>query len=74
MMGPALREFMKDDLEASEAKGRKEGREEGREEGIRMFVDMCKGFGVSSTDAVEQIVSSLGVSRTEADKMVSKYW
>jgi hypothetical protein len=25
MMGPALREFMKDDIEASEAKGRKEG-------------------------------------------------
>ncbi len=74
MMGPALREFMKDDIEASEAKGREVGREEGREEGAKAMISMCKSLERGRLDTTEIIMNEMSYSQAEAEKLVSKYW
>ena len=60
--------------EEGRAEGREEGREEGLEAGVKAVVELCKSYGGSSADAIEQIVASMGLSQAEADRLVSKYW
>ena len=51
-----------------------EGRAEGREEGVKAIVEICKEYGGSAADAVEKIVTSMGMTKSEADRLVEKYW
>ena len=82
MVGPSVLELMKDELEEIRAagieqgiaQGRVEGRAEAYEDCVRTVVDLCKGFGGSSLDAVEKIVANMGLSETEANQLVKKYW
>lgn len=62
--------FRKEYLE----EGRAEGRTEGREEGVKAIVEICKEYGGSAADAVEKIVTSMGMTKSEADRLVEKYW
>ena len=54
--------------------GYEDGREEGHADGVRAVVELCKDFGVSSSDAVEKIVANMHISQSEANRLVSKYW
>lgn len=47
---------------------------EERDKGIKGFVDITKKVGGSMIDVIEQVVSTYGVTKEEAEKAVKKYW
>ncbi|MBO4716161.1 MAG: Rpn family recombination-promoting nuclease/putative transposase [Verrucomicrobia bacterium] len=51
-------------------KGRLEGRQEGRLEGIQISVRLCRQFGLSDEQIVEQIATEYHLSKKEAAKYV----
>ena len=61
-------------MEMFKEEGRKEGREEGRDEGVQAVIKTCKTLGASSHDAAENLVSTMGYTHDEANKLVEKYW
>ena len=65
-------------MEMFKEEGREEGREESRVEwlakGVRLAVDICKSQKLSSEYAIESVVKSMGISESEAKKLVMKYW
>ena len=70
-MGAALRELMKDEIDHGIAMGRKEG----REEGIRGIIALCKKVGGGGElDVIESVVATMGLSSSEAEALVKKYW
>ena len=69
-MGAALRELMKDEIDHGIAMGR----EEGREEGIRGIIALCKKVGGGELDVIESVVATMGLSSSEAEALVKKYW
>ena len=82
MMGPALREFMHDDLEAAWNGGVSQGIEIGIEQGIEQrnelvveaIISTCKKFNGSFTDAVEMVMQNTGMDQSSAEAMVKKHW
>ena len=69
-MGAALRELMKDEIDHGIAMGR----EEGRESGIKSTIMLCKKLNGGMIDAVESVVATMGLSSSEAEALVKKYW
>ena len=50
--------------------GRQEGRQEGRLEGIQISVRLCRQFGLSDEQIVEQIATEYHLSKKEAAQYV----
>ena len=50
------------------------GREENRENAIKTAVDLCKSLGGSAVDAIEKVVANMGISQSDAEALVAKYW
>ena len=74
MMGPALREFMHDDLEAAWNGGVSQGIELAKEQVVEAIISTCKKFNGSFTDAVEMVMQNTGMDQSSAEAMVKKHW
>ena len=54
--------------------GLQQGRSEGINSGIKGIIELCKKLNGSTIDAVESVVSQMGLSQQEAEQKVKELW
>lgn len=69
-MFDALRDLMKEELDAA----RNEGQEYGLADGIRALIETCGEFGLSKDETCEKVCTKFNLSKIKANDYMDQFW